>query len=85
MVNKRLKARAVLALARRHARKQGLRIEEMKGRGKGSHRTYAVLDSDGAEVGFFGVTDHPRELSWTVLQGVEDSLAHLFGTKWMEK
>ena len=33
----------------------------------------------------FGLTDHPRELSWTVLRGLEDGLAPYFGDKWMEK
>jgi hypothetical protein len=85
MVNKRLKARAVLALARRHARKQGLRIEEMKGRGKGSHQVFVVLDDDGERLGRFLLTSHSREMTRGVLQDVEDGLAHLFGEKWMEK
>ncbi|WP_304453266.1 hypothetical protein [Nocardiopsis sp. YSL2] len=85
MVNKRLKARAVLALARRHARKQGLRIEEMKGRGKGSHQVYVILDADGERVGRFLLTNHSRDLTQGVLQDVESGLAHLFGEKWMEK
>ena len=58
-------------------------IEE-PGRGKGSHRHYIVRDANGNEVARFVVTGHARELSWTVLRSVEDGLAHLFGSRWME-
>lgn len=85
MVNKRMKARVLLALVRRMARKNGLRLEELKGRGKGSHQTYVLLDEGGAQVGRFMVTQHSKELSRGLLQDVENGLQHLFGEKWMEK
>lgn len=85
VVNKKLKARAVLRLARVAARKAGYSIQEVAGRGKGSHQLYAVLDSAGIEVGRFTLTHHPRDLSWTVLHSIEDGLAHLFGEDWLEK
>jgi hypothetical protein len=43
------------------------------------------LDEKGTEVVRFAVTGHKRELSWTVLWSIEDSLAPLFGEKWMEE
>lgn len=85
MVNKKLKAQAALRLARTAARGSGYSIHEIAGRGKGSHQLYAVLDSAGNEVGRFTLTNHPRELSWTVLRSLEDGLAHLFGDDWLEK
>ncbi|NKZ01045.1 hypothetical protein [Nocardiopsis alborubida] len=85
MVNKRMKARVLLALVRRMARKNGLRPEEPKGRGKGTHQTCVLLDEGGAQVGRFVVTQHSKELSRGLLRDVEDGLQHLFGEKWMEK
>lgn len=57
----------------------------VQGRGTGSHQIHVIKDADGKEIGRFGLTDHPKDVSWTVLSQVEDSLAHLFGKKWMEK
>lgn len=74
-----------LQLVRRNAREHGFGVVELPGRGKGSHRLYALVDSSGVQVARFGVTDHPRELSWTVLRTLEEGLAPLFGEKWMEK
>ncbi|OOC56637.1 MULTISPECIES: hypothetical protein [Nocardiopsis] len=84
MVDKRTRARVLLALVRRMARKNGLRVEELKGRWEGSHKHY-VVGADGETTGCFGLTDHPRGLGRTVPQGIEDSLEHPFGEKWMEK
>ena len=75
-----MKPAQTLQLVRRNARKHDLTVVEQPGRGKGSHRIFVL-----AEVARFGLTDHPRELSWTVLRQMEDGLAHLFGEKWMEK
>jgi hypothetical protein len=80
-----MKPAQALQHVRRAARKHALIVEELPGRGKGSHRIYRLLDASGVEVARFGLTDHPRELSWTVLRGIEDGLAHLFGEKWMEQ
>jgi hypothetical protein len=85
VVNKRMKAEALLRLARKVARAEGYSIEELSGRGKGSHRIYAVLNSAGDELGRFGLTHHPKDISWTVLRQIEDKLAHLFGDNWMER
>ena len=41
-----------------------------------------LVDAEGNEVGRFGLTGHSRDLSWTVLESTEDSLAHLLGEKW---
>jgi hypothetical protein len=30
------------------------------------------------------LTRHPREMSWTVMRGIDDGLTHLFGDRWME-
>lgn len=46
MVDKRMRARVLLALVRRMARKNGLRVEEFKGRWEGSHKHY-VVGADG--------------------------------------
>ncbi len=80
-----MKPAQTLQLVRRNARKHDLTVVEQPGRGKGSHRIFVLADSSGTEVARFGLTDHPRELSWTVLRQMEDGLAHLFGEKWMEK
>ena len=85
MVNKRMKAPAVLRLVKKLARQHGLSVKELPKRGKGSHTMYAVLDATDTDVGRFGLTGHGGELSWTVLGNTEDSLSHLFGEKWMEK
>jgi hypothetical protein len=84
MVNRRMKPAQVLTLIRKLARQQGLTIEELPKRGKGSHRIFALADSEGKEVGRFGLTGHARDLSWKVLESTEGSLAHLFGEKWTE-
>lgn len=85
MVNRRMKPAQVLSLIRRLARQHGLTVTELPARGKGSHRIYALTDSSGAEKARFGLTGHPRDLSWTVLGQIEEGLAHLFGKKWTEK
>lgn len=85
MVNKRTKLPQTLQIVRSAARKQGLTVTEVKGGGKGSHRSYVITDTEGQQVGSFGLTDHPREQSWTVLRGLETTLEPLFGPKWMEK
>ncbi|WP_046468977.1 hypothetical protein [Allosalinactinospora lopnorensis] len=85
MVNKRMKARAVLSLARMAARANNLKVEELKGRGKGSHHVYVIRGANGGEVGRFSLTDHSKEVSWTVLRSIDDGLVHLFGEKWLEK
>jgi len=84
MVNKRMKAAAALKLVRVAARGAGLAVVELPGRGKGSHKIYVLVDSDGNSIGRFGLTGH-NELSWTVLRNLEDGLTHLFGENWMEK
>lgn len=60
-------------------------VVELPGRGKGSHRMYAVVAVDGSEVARFGLTDHPTDLSWPLMRRLEDGLAPWFGEKWMEK
>jgi hypothetical protein len=85
VVNKRLRPTAVLALVRKHSSRRGFTVQELPGRGKGSHRLYVVLDADELEVGRIAVPDHRRELSWTVLHSVESALAHEFGERWMEE
>ncbi|GAA3363989.1 hypothetical protein [Saccharopolyspora gregorii] len=84
MVNKKLKPAKVLSLARRAARGAKATIKEIPGRGKGSHRIFAVYDRDGAEVARFGLTGHNKEISWHVLTHVETGLAPVFGEKWLE-
>ncbi|KAA2258754.1 hypothetical protein F0L68_23270 [Solihabitans fulvus] len=85
MVVKRMKPAQAMRLVHKAARRVGLNVVELRGRGKGSHRIYALVDSEGAEVGRFGLTSHARELSWAVLRNLEDGLARLFGEKWMEE
>jgi hypothetical protein len=74
----------VLALVRRLSRARGLSVRELSGRGKGSHRLYAIEDAEGKELARFGLTGHARDLSWTVMAHLEQGLAHLFGDKWTE-
>jgi hypothetical protein len=65
----------LVALVRRLSRARGLSVRELPGRGKGSHRLFAI-DARGTEVARFGVTGHARDLSWIVMTHTEDGLAH---------
>ena len=85
MVNRRLSARQLLAVVRSHARLHSLSVVEFAGRGKGSHRMYRILDVAGVERGRITITDHPGDLSWSVLRDIEAKLSHLFGERWTEK
>ncbi len=85
MVNRRMSARQVLALVRRLARREELTVVELRGRDKGSHRLYRLVDVGGSEVIRFGVTDHPGDVSWLVLRRLEERLAPVFGEDWTEK
>lgn len=80
-----MRSARVLTLVRKLARQHDLTVSQMAGRGKGSHQMYQLLDADGAEVGRFGLTDHPRDLSWQVLTRLEERLSPIFGDKWTEK
>jgi hypothetical protein len=61
-------------------------VAQLKGRGKGSHAVFAILDRDDNEVARFGLTGHgDREMSWTMMRQIESGLAHLFGEGWMER
>ncbi|MBO0835768.1 MAG: hypothetical protein J2P28_09640 [Actinobacteria bacterium] len=62
-----------------------MKVRELPGRGKGSHRIFVIEDTDGNEVARFGLTGHARELSWTLLREIEGGLAHLFNEGWMDK
>lgn len=74
-----------MQIVRRVARKHSYVIAELPGRGKGSHRQHVVLDAEGNEAARFGLTDHPKERSWTVLRNLEEALAPLFGEHWLER
>lgn len=81
-----MRPRAALQHVTRVARKHGYRVEQLRGRGKGSHAVYVILDEGDNEVGRFGLTGHgDRELSWTMMRQIEDGLAHLFSERWMER
>jgi hypothetical protein len=45
---------------------------------------FALEDSSGLELARFGMTSHPRDLSWKLFTDLETALAPLFGDKWME-
>ena len=79
-----MKAAAVLRIARKAARRTHHSIEEILGWGKGSHRTFRVLDTAGTEVARFQLTSHSKDVSWGVLRSIEQRLEDLFGAKWME-
>lgn len=85
MVNRTMRAEQALTLIRKAARPHGMKIELLPGRGKGSHQIWRLVNSDGDEVARFGLTDHPRDLSWRILRELEAHLAPWFGSKWMEK
>ncbi len=85
MVNRKMRPAQALSLVRRIARRHEMSVVEQSGRGKGSHRLYALIDSDGSEVARFGLTDHPKDLSCSLLQRLEEGLVPWFGKKWMEK
>lgn len=85
MVNRRMSTRQVLALVRSLARRKELTMVELRGRGKGSHRLYQLVDVRGHEVVRFGVTDHPGDVSWLVLRRLEERLAPVFGEGWTER
>lgn len=80
-----MKPAQTLAIVRKLARSHSLAVRQLPGRGKGSHQLYVLVDSSGKEAARFGLTGHPRELSWTVLTRLEERLAALFGEKWMER
>lgn len=76
----------MLSLVRKLARERKLTLRELPGRGKGSHRIFALDDSDGKEVARFGLTGHgPKDLSWTVLTALEDGMKDVFGENWTER
>jgi hypothetical protein len=85
MVKRRMSARQILALVRRLARQKELTLVELRGRGKGSHRLYRLVDAGGSEVVRFSVTDHPGDVSWLVLRRLEERLAPVFGEDWTER
>jgi hypothetical protein len=85
MVNRKMRPAQALSLIRKLARQHRMTIEQLPGRGKGSHQIWMLVESDGREVARFGLTDHPQDLSWTILRRLEEHLAPTFGTKWMEK
>ncbi len=84
MVNRKMKPAGALSLVRKQARANDLTVRELPGRGKGSHRVFALEDSTGSEVARFGLTGHPRDLSWKLLAELEEALSDLFGARWME-
>lgn len=86
MTNRRLKPARMLSLIRRKAGQHGQRVEQLPGRGKGSHSFYVIIEnSSDQEVARFSLTGHNRELSWTVMRHIEDGLAHLWGERWTER
>lgn len=85
MVNRQMRSQQLLTLIRKVARKQDMTIDKIKSKGKGSHQEWKLLSSDGTEVARFGLTDHPKDLSWTILNRLEKHLAPWFGSNWMEK
>lgn len=76
-----MKPAQTLAIVRKLARAHHLVVRQLPGRGKGSHQIYVLVDSSGAEIERFGLTGHPRELSWTVLTRLEERLTPLLGEK----
>ena len=81
-----MKPGQVISRVRRLARDRQLVVVELAGRGKGSHRMYAVQDTAGTELARFGVTSHgSRDMSLTVLTAIEEGLVPLLGEKWTEK
>jgi hypothetical protein len=84
MVNRRMRPAQLLALVRKLSRCRGLSVRELPGRGKGSHRLFVIDDAEGTELAKFGLTAHPRDLSWTVITHLDQSLSHLLGEKWTE-
>ncbi|MGH3301824.1 MAG: hypothetical protein ACRDOK_09100 [Streptosporangiaceae bacterium] len=85
MVSRRMKPAAALSLIRRRAREHNLTVRELPGRGKGSHRMFAIEDADRNEVARFGLAGHARDLSLTLLQQIEDGLAHLLCEGWTDR
>jgi hypothetical protein len=80
-----MKPAEALSQARRQARAHNLRMRQLPGRGTGSHQIFALENSAGQEVARFGLTGHPRDLSWEVLRALEERLAPLFGERWTER
>ena len=80
-----MRSAKVLTLVKKLARQHDLTVSPMPKRWKGSHQMYQLLDADGTEVTRFGLTDHPRDLSWQVLTRLEERLSPIFGDKWTEK
>jgi len=85
VVKRRYRPEEALRLIRKRARELNLAVEEQKGRGKGSHRLFRLVDADGAEVARFGLVSHPGDMSWTVTRSVEEALEEVFGEGWMDE
>jgi hypothetical protein len=85
VVKRRYKPEEALRLIRTMARDHDLTLHEQKGRGKGSHRRFRLLDGQGREVARFGLVSHPGDMSWTVTRSLEEALAEVFGEEWMSE
>ncbi len=84
VVKRRYRPEEALRLIRKLARERDLTVGEQKGRGKGSHRRFQILNAQGGEVARFGLVSHPGDMSWTVSRSVEEALEHIFGEGWMD-
>ncbi|MFF2832139.1 hypothetical protein ACFVSK_10275 [Cellulosimicrobium cellulans] len=85
MVQGTRSAAQVLKAARKHARRLGMTVEQLPGRGKGSHTIWVILDQEGAEVARMGLTGHPGQMSQTVTRSNEENLESVFGKGWLDK
>jgi hypothetical protein len=85
MVKRRYKPEEALRLIRTMARDHDVTVHEQKGRGKGSHRRFRILDEEGHEVARFGLVSHAGDMSWTVTRSLEEALEGVFGEGWMSE
>lgn len=76
-----MRSATALSVIRRHARGSGHTVRPLTGRGRGSHRIYALVDSSGAEVARFGLTTQRRYLSRRLFAEIEQALGPLIANE----
>lgn len=60
-------------------------MQQLPKRGNGSHTVWAVLDSDGVELGRVDLTGHSGAMTQTVTRSNEQALEPIFGEGWLDR
>lgn len=70
---------------RKLPRDNGWIVQQLPKRGNGSHTVWAVLDSDGVELGRVDLTGHSGAMTQTVTRSNEHALEPIFGEGWLDR